>query len=387
MVLVPGTILIAALSYSARLSLIIFLSVTSLLAVFFPDITPRTDILIALSTSLLAYFAMSSSALTKQRIKELTLHLQNTEQADAVNLSYNDKEFNTLANHINGLLRALNRKEYLLQSCSQETRYTATELQNSSNIVADGAEEEHLALDALVLTSQEMSATIENILSRINTTSNMANETRQQSEEGQVALDALKQQIHVMQSTASNNQTEMSQLIKTAQDISNFVSTIEQITSQINLLALNASIEAARAGEAGRGFSVVADEVRSLAENTEKATKDISHLVASIASQVQTSEQTSLTLIDLAKQSSTGSDSASAALTSIYHAAQSTQEEITHSTRLITEFGLANSNMCERLQHIALVGEKHSQASKDTKDMVKYMEWLSSRLEQKEVTA
>ena len=387
MILVPGTILIAALPYFARLGLIAFLSTVSLFAVFVPDITPRTDILIALSISLLAYFAMSSSALTKQRIKELTLHLQNTEQADVVNLSYNDKEFNTLANHINGLLRALNRKEYLLQSCSQETRYTATELQNSSNIVADGAEEEHLALDALVLTSQEMSATIENILSRINTTSNMANETRQQSEEGQVALDALKQQIHVMQSTASNNQTEMSQLIKTAQDISNFVSTIEQITSQINLLALNASIEAARAGEAGRGFSVVADEVRSLAENTEKATKDISHLVASIASQVQTSEQTSLTLIDLAKQSSTGSDSASAALTSIYHAAQSTQEEITHSTRLITEFGLANSNMCERLQHIALVGEKHSQASKDTKDMVKYMEWLSSRLEQKEVTA
>ena len=387
MILAPGTVLIAALPYFARLSLIMFLSAISLFAVFTPNIIPRTDILIALSTSLLAYFAMSSSALTKQRIKELTQHLQDTEQANVVNLSYNDTEFNTLANQINSLLRALNRKEYLLQSCSQETRYTATELQNSSNIVANGADEEHLALEALVLTSQEMNVTIENILSRINTTSNMANETRQQSEEGQIALDALKQQIHVMQSTASNNQTEMSQLIKTAQDIGNFVSTIELITSQINLLALNASIEAARAGEAGRGFSVVADEVRSLAENTEKATKDISHLVSSIASQVQTSEQTSLSLIDLAKQSSTGSNSASASLMSIYDAAQSTQEEITHSTRLIKEFSLANEKMCERLQHIALVGEKHNQASKDTKDMVKYMEWLSSRLEQKEVSA
>ncbi|ETX11186.1 hypothetical protein MUS1_12405 [Marinomonas ushuaiensis DSM 15871] len=384
MLLTPGAILIAALPYYARLLIVLLLGVITVSAILIPHFFIEANIIVVLTTCLLVYFAMSSSELTRLRIKELTQHLTNFEHSDAVNLSYNDTEFNTLAHHINILLRALSRKNHLLQSCSQETRYTATELQNSSNVVANGAQEEHLALNALVISSQEMAITIENILARINLTSTMANQTRQQSEQGQVALEELKQQIHLIQSTVAHNQAQMTQLIKTTQDISEFVTTIEQITSQINLLSLNASIEAARAGDAGRGFAVVANEVRLLAENTENAAQDIGRLVTSIASEVNTSEQTSWKLIELATSAATGSDTAAASLISIHDAAQSTQKEITHSTQLITEFGVANTKMRERLQNIAVVSEQHSQASKDTKDMVKYMEWLSSRLEQKE---
>jgi methyl-accepting chemotaxis protein len=384
MLLTPGAILIAALPYYARLLIVLLLGAITVSAIFIPHIFIEANIVIVLTTCLLVYFAMSSSELTRLRIKELTQHLEDLEHSDVVNLSYNDTEFNKLAHHINTLLRTLSRKEHLLQSCSQETRYTATELQNSSNVVADGAQEEHLALNALVLTSKEMATTIEDILTRINSTSTMANQTRQQSGEGQTALEELKQQVHEIQSTVTHNQAQMMQLTKAAQDISDFVATIEQITSQINLLSLNASIEAARAGDAGRGFAVVANEVRLLAEHTENATQDISRLVTSIASEVNSSEQTSLELIELATSATKGSDITSIALTSIHSAAQSTQEEITHSTQLITEFGIANSKMGERLQNIATVSKQHNQASKDTKDMVKYMEWLSSRLEQKE---
>jgi methyl-accepting chemotaxis protein len=384
MLLTPGAILIASLPHYARLLIFLLLGAMTVSTIFTPIFFIHSDIIIPLTTCLLVYFSMSSSELTRLRIKELSQHLQNFEHTDVVNLSYNDKEFNTLANHINTLLRVLNRKEHLLQSCSQETRYTATELQHSSNVVADGAQAEHLALDALVLTSKEMSITIENILIRIRSTSEMANVTRQQSEEGQLALEELKQQVHVIQSSVTHNQTQMIQLTKTAQEISDFVSTIEQITSQINLLSLNAAIEAARAGDAGRGFAVVANEVRSLAENTENAAQDIGRLVTSIASQVKTSEETSLKLIELATSAAAGSDIATESLVSIYKAAQSTQEEIIHSTKLVTEFDLENTQMCDRLQNIVMVSEQHNQASKDTKDMVKYMEWLSSRLEQKE---
>ncbi|MFT2096849.1 methyl-accepting chemotaxis protein [Marinomonas sp. 2405UD66-6] len=385
MLLTPGTILIASLPYYARLIIVVLLGALTISAVFISDFFVRSEVAISLATALLVYFAMSSSELTRRRINELTQHLKNFENTDVVNLTYNDQEFNKLANHINTLLRTLNRKEHLLQSCAQETRYTATELQNSSNVVAEGAQKEHLALDALVLTSQEMSETIKNILSRIELTSEMANLTSQQSEEGQTALEDLKEQVHAIQTSVSHNQTQMTQLIQTAQDISDFVSTIEQITSQINLLSLNAAIEAARAGDAGRGFAVVANEVRSLAENTDNAAQDIGRLVASIASQVKTSEQTSLKLIELATSASSGSDTATESLVSIHKAAQSTKEEIDHSTQIITEFGRENTKMCERLQNIVMVSEQHNQASKDTKDMVKYMEWLSSRLEQKEM--
>lgn len=387
MLLTPGRILIAALPYYARLLLATLLGSITLLALFVPDFFTQPTVPIALCTCLLVYFFMSNSELTKRRINELTQQINSTEEASVVTLSYHDTEFNKLAHHINTLLRTLNRKEHLLQSCSQETRYTATELQNSSNAVAVGAQEEYLALDALLLTSKEMSMTIEEILARTNTTSEMASVTRQQSELGQSTLEELKNHITTMESTVSDNQTQMTLLIKATQNISSFVTTIEQITSQINLLALNASIESARAGEAGRGFAVVANEVRLLAEHTENAAQDIGRLVTSINAQVTTSEKTSLQLIDYATTAANSSDRVSATLTAIHKAAQSTQQEIQHSTALIAEFGLANTKMCDRLQDITSVSEQHSQASKDTKNMVKYMKWLSSRLEQKEIEA
>lgn len=387
MLLTPGTILIAALPYYARLCTAILLGAISLLALFLPNLFSQPSIPIALTTCLLVYSLMSTNALTKRRLQELTLYLKNAEDSTVITLSDNDKEFNQLANHINTLLRTLSRKEHLLKSCSQETRYTATELQNSSNAVAEGAQEEYLALDALLATSKEMSITIDEIHSRITSTSEMASLTSQQSKIGQATLEELQGHINTMESTVNYNKTQMTQLIQATQDISNFVATIEQITSQINLLSLNASIESARAGEAGRGFAVVANEVRLLAENTDQAAQDIGRIVSSINSQVSNSEKTSLQLIEFATTAANSTDRVSATLDAIHKAAQSTQEEIQRSRELITEFGQSNTKMCERLQNITAVSEQHSQASKDTKNMVKYMEWLSSRLEQKEVEA
>ena len=111
-----------------------------------------------------------------------------------------------------------------------------------------------------------------------------AQQLRAEVDRARAILDDVKQSVH----RAAN---EIASLNTTVRDIQRFVMSVGQIADQTNLLALNAAIEAARAGEAGRGFAVVADEVRKLAEQSQNAADDIVRLTASAVARVAVSTE------------------------------------------------------------------------------------------------
>jgi len=191
-------------------------------------------------------------------------------------------EIGDLGRAINRMLESMHNMVTSIKSTAEQVASASTQLYATSEQIATGAEEVASQAGTVATASEEMSCT----------STEIANNCLMAVESSQRASDSASSGFAVVQETVD----EMSRIAERVKEsactveslgarsdqIGEIVGTIEDIADQTNLLALNAAIEAARAGEQGRGFAVVADEVRALAERTTKATKEIGAMIKAI---------------------------------------------------------------------------------------------------------
>ena len=248
---------------------------------------------------------------------------------------------------IGGIVATVSSASTQLEASAGTLTSTAERAQELTTIVAAASEEAATNVQSVASSTEEMSSSITEI-------------GRQVQESARIANGAVDQ--------ARKTNDRVGELSKAAARIGDVVEFINTIAGQTNLLALNATIEAARAGEAGRGFAVVASEVKALAEQTAKATGEISHQIAGI----QTATQDSVTAIKeisgtIGRISEISSTIASAveeqgAATqeisrNIQQAAQGTQQvasSITDVQRGASETGTASSQVFASAQSLSL---------------------------------
>jgi methyl-accepting chemotaxis protein len=197
---------------------------------------------------------------------------------DSLKLKRSD-EIGELATSIGTMKRSLREMLHSIDGASTELHNAVSGYTSHSTDTLNCMTRQKDDLDQIASAMTEMSATAQEMVRSVETSSDATHQATQQAMDSAQMMQETNESINEVASEIQQAANAISDLSSQSQEIGSILDVIRGIADQTNLLALNAAIEAARAGEQGRGFSVVADEVRTLAQRTQESTEQIQHMI------------------------------------------------------------------------------------------------------------
>ncbi len=258
---------------------------------------------------------------------------------------------------------------------------SAQTLSGSSQQVASSSTHQSEATSSMAAAVEEMTVSINHVSDSARQALEISQKTGQLSSQGGGIIHDTVREMNQIAETVRQTAQTIEELGQHSNQISSIVQVIKDVADQTNLLALNAAIEAARAGEQGRGFAVVADEVRKLAERTTKATEEITRMIATIQDSAQAAVSTMGEAVTQVGGGVALAQQAGDAINQIRDGAEQVVHVVNDISSALTEQSAASNDIAGQVETVAQMTEENSAAAAETASAASHLGDLANTMQ------
>ncbi len=258
----------------------------------------------------------------------------------------------------------------------------AQELDDSARGASEMAETQSELSARMAAAVEELSVSVDQVAEHAHDAHGVTEESGRASRDGATVILSAVEEMGRITTTVDASATAIHAVESLSGEIADIVTVIKEIADQTNLLALNAAIEAARAGEQGRGFAVVADEVRKLAERTASSTQRITEMIGRVQSGASDAVERMRTSVSQVENGTRVAQEAGRSISGIQAGADQVLRSVEDISHALKEQGIAAQEIARGVENIAMVSERSRATAQRTAEAAGHLKQLARRLEQ-----
>ena len=319
------------------------------------------------------------TAPARQLAKDLD-RLANGDFTTAVTITTHD-EFGDVATNAENIRRELGNIIQHVKLTADKVSIAASALANTSQQVVNSSQRQSDAAASTAATVEQVTVSINSVADNAESVRDLSRKSLEYTETGSRRLVELSTQVDTAVTAMEDVASAVNEFVANTSTITGMTQQVKDIADQTNLLALNAAIEAARAGEQGRGFAVVADEVRKLAEKSAQSANEIDRVTRSLSQQSEQVNQSIEHGRQLLRSSQENSRNTSLAMDSIHEAAEYACNGVDAIAGSVKEQNAASTDIAKNVANIASMAEENTVAVQLNAQAAKHLEELANGLE------